>query len=88
MRIIPAMTHEEIEREVISIITKEKTLDTVIDSSTPLAEAGIDSLDALNILFALEERFQISIPDDRAREIRTLGDMVSTIEDLVATRTS
>ena len=81
------MTHEEIEAEILAIVTKEKTLDQTIDSSTPLTEAGIDSLDALNILFALEERFQVSIPDDRARGIRTLGDMVSTIEELTANRT-
>ena len=50
---------------------------------TPLADAGIDSLDALSILFAIEEEFHISIPDERARSMKTFGDMVDAIEALV-----
>jgi acyl carrier protein len=82
------MDRKEVEQQIIAIVGEQKRLDGPLDPSTPLAEAGIDSLDALNILFALEEHFQVSIPDDRARSIRTLGDMVSTIEELVAVRPS
>jgi len=50
---------------------------------TALADAGIDSLDALTILFAIEETFKISVPDDRARSMKTFGDMIEAVVALV-----
>jgi acyl carrier protein len=49
-----------------------------------MAEAGIDSLDALTILFAIEEQFKISIPDDEARAARTFSDLIDIIEKRAA----
>jgi acyl carrier protein len=78
------MTREEIEETVTSIIRKEKELPREsLQPSTLLAEAGIDSLDALTILFAIEEHFKITISDEQSRAIRTFGDMIDTIEKLV-----
>ena len=78
------MTRSEIQAKLTEIVRKEKDVaDDKMTLETPLADAGIDSLDALTILFAIEEEFRISIPDDRARAIRTFGDMVETIEALV-----
>lgn len=78
------MTRAEIEEKLVGIVRKEKDVaDEKLTLETPLADAGIDSLDALTILFAIEEEFHISIPDDRARAIRTFGDMVDSIEALV-----
>ena len=78
------MTRAEIEEKLVAIVRKEKDVpDEKLTLETPLADAGIDSLDALTILFAIEEEFHISIPDDRARAIRTFGDMVDSIEALI-----
>jgi acyl carrier protein len=78
------MTREEIERALIGIIREEKDIpEEKLALSTPLAEAGIDSLDSLTILFAIEEKFHISIPDDKARAIQTLGDMVDIVQELL-----
>ncbi len=78
------MTREEIERALIGIVREEKDIpEEKLALSTPLAEAGIDSLDSLTILFAIEEKFHISIPDDKARAIHTLGDMVDIVEELL-----
>jgi acyl carrier protein len=80
------MTRAEIEEKLIAIVRKEKDVpDDKLSLETPLADAGIDSLDALTILFAIEEEFHISIPDDRARSMKTFGDMVDNIELLLAT---
>ena len=79
------MTRDEIQRQLIDIIRKEKDIpDEKLSLETPLADAGIDSLDALTILFAIEEQFHISIPDDKARGMRTLGDMVTVVEQLTS----
>lgn len=79
------MERGEIQQKLIEIVRKEKDLpDDKLALDTPLAEAGIDSLDALTILFGIEETFHISIPDDKARSIKTLGDMLNIVEELTA----
>ncbi len=79
------MTRSEIERRLIEIVRKEKDIpEEKLRPETPLAEAGIDSLDALSILFAIEEDFQIAIPDDRARAMSTFGDMIDIVETQLA----
>lgn len=78
------MTRDEIQQKLIDIVRQEKNIpDDRLSPETPLADAGIDSLDALTILFAIEEQFHISIPDDKAREIKTFGDMVTVVEQLL-----
>ena len=79
--IIRIVTRGEIEEKLIAIIRQEKTIpEDLLKLETPLAEAGIDSLDSLTILFAIEEQFGISVPDDEARAMRTLGDLVDIVE--------
>ena len=78
------MNREEIERRLLDIVKNEKNIpDDKLALETPLADAGIDSLDSLSILFAIEEQFHISIPDDRARAIKTFGDMITVVEELL-----
>lgn len=80
------MTRDEIERKLIEIVRHEKSdiPDEQLTAATPLAEAGIDSLDALTILFAIEEEFHISVPDEQARAMKTFGDMIDIVQGLVA----
>ena len=84
--IIPAaMTRREIEQKLIGIVRQEKP-DLPAEQLTPetlLADAGIDSLDALTILFAVEETFKISVPDDRARSMKTFDDMIEAVVALI-----
>ena len=51
------------------------------------AELKIDSLDGINILFALESEFNLDIPDEAARQIRSVREMVEGIEKLLAAKT-
>ena len=77
------MTRDEIARTLVEIVRKEKQVpDDKLTPETPLADAGIDSLDSLTILFAIEESFHISIPDDAARGIKTFGDMIDVVASL------
>jgi acyl carrier protein len=50
-------------------------------------ELGIDSMDGINILFALENEFDITIPDEQAKQIRSIRQMVEGIEKLVTAKT-
>ena len=82
------MTSRDIEQQVITLVRtvkKNVPADAVIHT-TLLADAGIDSLDALSILFAIEDHFGIVISDERARAIRTFGDVIETVAALVPAR--
>jgi acyl carrier protein len=78
------MERSEIEQTLITLVRKEKDLpNDKLTPDTVLADAGIDSLDSLTILFAIEEHFKISISDTRAREIKTFGDMIDVVAELL-----
>jgi len=44
-------------------------------------DLGADSLDVVELVMALEEKFNIEIPDDQAEKIQTVGDAVKYIEE-------
>lgn len=74
------MTRAEVEQRLIEIVRKEKNLPPdVLRADTELAATGIDSLDALTILFSIEEEFGISIPEAAARGMKTFGDMIDAV---------
>ncbi len=75
------MDRAEIETRVLSIVHEQKTIEEdALTPETRLDAIGIDSLDALNILFAIEETFGITVPDEEARDLRTVSAMVDVIE--------
>ena len=46
-------------------------------------DLGADSLDTVELIMELEKEFDISIPDEKAEAIATIGDAVSYIESAV-----
>jgi acyl carrier protein len=76
-----------IEQKVIEIIEREQHLEpgTVKPTST-FAELGIDSLDGVNILFALEEEFNIDIPDAVAQNMKSVAQVVDGLTRVVEGR--
>ncbi len=69
--------------EIASVkrIPAEKiTVDSTFD------ELAIDSLDATNLLFSLEEEFGVSIPDAEARQIRDVRGAVDQVERWLASK--
>ena len=78
---------EELIQRVLKVIATSKRipLETVtIDSD--FQQLGIDSMDAVEILFALENEFDISIPDEEVRTVRNVRDMCAGVEKLVAAK--
>jgi len=78
------MSHQELTERVIQIIadTQHLTADKIRPQST-FQELGIDSLDGINILFAVENEFNINIPDEAAQTIRSVHEMVDGIAKLL-----
>ena len=68
---------DTLTEEVIAIIAKEQRLaPAVISPDATFQELKIDSLDGVNIVFALEEKYNITIPDQVAREMRSIRQVV------------
>jgi acyl carrier protein len=68
------------EEKVIEIITREQHLTPgAVKPDSTFAELGIDSLDGVNILFALEEEFKIDIPDSVAQNMKSVRQVVDSL---------
>jgi acyl carrier protein len=78
------MSHEELTERVRKIIASAQHLpQEKITPDSTFAELGIDSLDGINILFAVESEFNINIPDDAAQNIRSVRDVIDGIAKLL-----
>ncbi len=79
------MSKEEQNQRVVKVIadTQHMPLEKIAPNST-FAELGIDSLDGINILFAVENEFNVNIPDDAAQTIKSIPEMVDGIAKLLA----
>lgn len=81
------MAAEDITRRVIEVIAK--TVHQPVESigaESSFESIGVDSLDGIQILFALEQEFDISIPDEEAKKIRGVPDVISGIRALLAAK--
>jgi acyl carrier protein len=79
----------DVEKKVCEIIAQQKRIPperVTVDSS--FEELGLDSLDAVNILFELEGAFDIAISDEKARQIKSVREMVDGVRALVAEKES
>jgi len=84
----------DIARDVIAIIAKKKRVDKPnVEVSDRLEDLGLESLDAVEMIFDLEEKFDIQIPynantNNPRTEFDTVADVVRAIENLVAKKNS
>mgnify|MGYP000854497238 CR=1 FL=1 len=73
----------EIESKVKAIIVDKLGVDEaeVKPESSFTNDLGADSLDTVELIMEFEKEFGISIPDDKAEKIATVGDAISYIEE-------
>ncbi len=73
----------EIESEVKAIIVDKLGVDEkeVTPEANFTNDLGADSLDTVELIMEFEKKFGISIPDDQAEKIATVGDAIKYIED-------
>ena len=76
------MEHEEIYDKVKAVIVDQLNVeeDDVTEEASFVDDLGADSLDIVELVMALEEEFGISIPDEDAESIKTVGDAISYIQ--------
>lgn len=77
----------ELSDRVIRVIAETQKISAdLIGCESTFEELKFDSLDGINILFALENEFDINIPDEAARQIKSIPEMVAGIEKLIAAK--
>jgi acyl carrier protein len=80
------MSDEFIQRIRTVIANSQRIPLEKVSLDSTFQELGIDSMDAVNILFGLESEFDINIPDEETKEIRTVRQMAEGVEKLVAAK--
>jgi acyl carrier protein len=75
---------ESIQERVLKVISKSQRvpIERITPEST-FEELGIDSMDAINILFDLESEFEIEIDDEKAKQLCKVSEMVEGVTLLV-----
>ena len=75
----------EIEQKVIALIAENQQIDAekiTIDST--FEELGVDSFDGVNLLFAIESEFELSVSDEQAKQLRSVREMVEGVQTMLA----
>lgn len=75
------LSADEIKSVVNQILVDEfEVEEAALEPSRPLADLGLDSLDGVDLVVALEKAFRVRIPEQEARSIRTLADIYARVQ--------
>ncbi len=68
---------------VIEIVCEQmgQSKDKVTEETSFINDLGADSLDTVELVMELEDEFDLSIPDEEAEKIRTVGDAIKYIDE-------
>jgi acyl carrier protein len=78
------MAEGTVEERVIKVFADFKKISPdEIKSDTTFEEMGLDSLDGLNLIFELEEEFDITVPDDKVQEMKSIKEVVAGVQYLI-----
>ncbi len=71
----------QLANKIVNIVAQTKRLKPEqVRVDATFDELGIDSLDRIQMLFEMESAFNIDIPDEEARGIKTVREMVERME--------
>ena len=75
--------NEDIKKKVKEIIVEKLGVDEaeVTEEASFTNDLGADSLDTVELIMQFEKEFNISIPDDQAEKIATVGEAIEDIEN-------
>lgn len=75
----------EIQEKVKAIIVEKLGVDEaeVVETASFTQDLGADSLDTVELIMEFEKAFNVTIPDDAAEKISTVGDALAFIEEQV-----
>ncbi len=80
------MDKAAIKSKIVDIIAEKLGIekDIIVPEAHVIDDLGADSLDVVELIMALEETFDIEIPDEDAEKIRTVQDIFNYVDRIVA----
>jgi acyl carrier protein len=78
----PAVTEASTQDRVVRIVCNQMgtTADKVTRETSFVNDLGADSLDTVELVMEFEDEFEISIPDEDAEKIQTVGNAIDYID--------
>ncbi len=72
-----------LEKRVSAIIVEQlgASIEEIVPEASFVDDLGADSLDIVELVMAMEETFDIEIPDDAAEKMLTIGDVISYLKE-------
>jgi len=76
-----------LEERVTEIIAEQLGVskEEVVPGASFIDDLGADSLDIVELVMAMEEEFDIEIPDEDAEKIQTIGDAIAYVRERATT---
>ena len=73
----------DLEQRVSAIIVEQlgATREEIVPEASFTDDLGVDSLTMVELVMAMEETFDIEIPDEDAEKIQTIGDAISYVKE-------
>ncbi|MBO5956481.1 MAG: acyl carrier protein [Bacteroidales bacterium] len=73
----------DVKEKVVSIIVDKLGVnpEDVVETASFTNDLGADSLDTVELIMEFEKEFNVTIPDDQAEKISTVGDALKYIEE-------
>ena len=74
-------TAQEIEEKVIQIVSEHMSVDKgeISKATSFVDDLNADSLDTVELVMELEDEFELTIPDEEAEKLKTVGEAISYI---------
>ncbi len=75
----------QLEERICELIVEQLGVsrEEIVPEASFIDDLGADSLDIVELVMAMEETFDIEIPDDDAEKIQTIGDALSYLRERV-----
>ncbi len=68
-----------LEERIMEIVSENTEKEQTLDLTNSLSELGVDSLDILMVINAIEDEFNITIDDGDFKDIKTIGDILNIL---------
>jgi acyl carrier protein len=83
------MSEKTVAQRVIRVIaTNKKMAPEELSPASRFEDLKMDSLDALNMIFTLEEEFDINIPNEEAAKMKSVEEAIEGVEELLKAKSS
>lgn len=79
---VKELTPEQLESEIFAIIEEKLGVSSadITPEKSLVNDLGADSLDSVELIMSIEQKFDISIPEEAAEEIKTVGDIIEYVK--------